>query len=521
MLRATRHLLVVVLLCATARGGAQEPEVSVPFSCDAGAVSIDISRQPGVRFEAIQPPSRSTPKVAREFSFATGPIRGARIYLSVTLPEIHVGLASEARLSVLAETWESAGEFAPSSWWQLVPAPDGPYGATSTSRSLLIDANAARGCFGGERCQFADLAAAGDGTPLLVLGFNRDLGGANASNRELARLVLDFRTAIPRVALAADCAYNEGGGACTAFDSAEMPRSQLSCPWSSSAQDFLCSEESDRLGHRDFELFSGRASRGRDGEVATLEDAATRLASGAPGPIVVTGLSPVRLVHEAALGRGRVLVFSAANQFYVAERTRTGVGTMTQVVPRTPVDDPPLDRDMSIYEVPPTGWTSTLPLVHQASEISRGRSWLVLRIAEVANYYSEPTDTRALYWLGVERRTDGLRAEALTLVGAGVYAGCGRAIMASQVSAELRIRRPFDAAVTMQPPTVESLGGEVVWRGAENGDEMRECRRPGRIRWLDGEFDVEVSDQDCVTAEEPLSLKLTPDGAIRATPRQR
>jgi hypothetical protein len=72
--------------------------------------------------------------------------------------------------------------------------------------------------------------AVDDATALLVLSFTRDLGGANASNWEHARLVLDFRAAEPRVGAAVTCGYNEGGGACTAFDSGTMARSDLSCP---------------------------------------------------------------------------------------------------------------------------------------------------------------------------------------------------------------------------------------------------------------------------------------------------
>ena len=85
------------------------------------------------------------------------------------------------------------------------------------------------------------------------------------------------------------------------------------------------------------------------------------------------------------------------------------------------------------------------------------------------------------------------------------------------VTAIRRVARLFDASATLPPPTVTSLDGAVKWRGAEYGNEVRQCRRRGRVRWLKGQFDVEVDDQECRTADLPFSVGVAPDGTIRTS----
>ncbi len=505
--------VLVLLLVIAPRAVAQDR--AIPFSCESGAVSIDISRDPGARFVEVDRPPE--PYVApREFTFASGPIRRVRLYLSAILPEIHVGPFSEARLSVIAETWASPDPSSPSRWWDLVPLSDA-FRFEKSSERLLFDANAVRGCFGGDTCRFAEVTAvAGDATALLVLGFGRNLGGANASGWEHARLVLDFRAAEPRVAVAADCAYNEGGGACTAHDSANAPRSDIACPWDAAAGDFACTERSDQLGRRDFQLLSGHQGPARAGDVATLEEAAQRLAGGAPGPVVVTGQSPVNLIREIALRGKRLLLFASGGHFYLARRTPTGVAALAQVSPHGLAHDP--QRDSYASEVAPgASWTREDAPVFRADEIARRGSLVVLRIAE------GPTSDRAtayfhtLYWLGIDVDGGEVRADALTLVTAGSYYHCAMNDIPTVVTAIGSIARPFDAPVTLQPPTVTHLDGEVNWRGAESGDEVRQCRRRGRIRWRKGEFDVDVDEQECRTADSPVSVGVAPDGSIRTS----
>lgn len=146
----------------------------------------------------------------------------------------------------------------------------------------------------------------------------------------------------------------------------------------------------------------------------------------------------------------------------------------------------------------------------------------MLRVTESVHYGDQPpVPPHTLYWLGIERGHDGLRADALTLVAPGAYAWCGQDAVPAVVSAIRRIGRPFDAAVTVQPPTATNLEGEVVWRGAEHGDDVAECRRPGRVRWRDGRFDVVVEGGACVAPQPALYVDLAPDGSIRTSPTVR
>jgi hypothetical protein len=61
----------------------------------------------------------------------------------------------------------------------------------------------------------------------------------------------------------------------------------------------------------------------------------------------------------------------------------------------------------------------------------------------------------------------------------------------------------------------------VVWRGNERMDEVQDCRRPGRVRWLDGRFDVAIGADACTADEPPFYVDLAPDGAIRVSPTVR
>jgi hypothetical protein len=513
--------MLVLVLAAPSRGTTQEPidPDAMPLSCEPGAVSVDISRAPGVRFVPADRPEPMYPD-PREFRFTAGPIRQVRLFLWATLPEGGVGRGSEAALHVVAQTSASADPTVPMQWWRLTPAPIEPFsGDDRAAQTLRFDAKDLAPCFNGEPCRFAEVTPAADeATALLVLSFTRDLGGANADNWEHARLVLDFRGAEPRVAVAVTCGYNEGGGACTAFDSGTMARSDLSCPWDRAAGDFACTEASDQSGHRDFHLLSGQPGPGRGGEVPTLEAAARELARGATGPVVVTGLSPVRLVHEAALGSARVLVFAAGGQFHLAERTADGIGPLTPVAPRGLAADPAVEPP----SLPDPGWTSDRDPVLDAAEIARAGSSIVLRIVERVEFGSAaPAQPHTLFWLGVERTNGRLRADLLTLVSPGGYAGCGRTAVPTVVTAIRRVARPFEATIDVQPPTITDLEGEVIWHAADLGEDVRECRRPGRIRWRDGRFDVAIDDRDCRAAERPVSVDLTADGAIRLSPTVR
>jgi hypothetical protein len=183
-----------------AHQGAVVEATATTLGCEPGAVSIDISRTPGVRFERIERPSGPFLE-PREFTFTQGPIRRVRLFLSATLPEGSVGRSSEAKLEIVAQTSPSATDATePVVWWRLAPT-DSASSFDSAAETLLFDAKTLGPCFNGDECKFADVAPAADSaTAMFVLGFTRDLGGANANNWEHARLVLDFRHETPRVA---------------------------------------------------------------------------------------------------------------------------------------------------------------------------------------------------------------------------------------------------------------------------------------------------------------------------------
>jgi len=494
------------------RQDATREPIAAPLSCDPGAVSVDVSRPAGVRFERIERPSGPFLE-PREYTFTQGPIRRVRLFLSATLPEGGVGRSSEAKLEVVAQTSPSATDAnQPVAWWRLAPA--SLSSLDNAVETLLFDAKTLAPCFNGDDCKFADVDPAADSaTALLILGFTRDLGGANANNWEHARLVLDFREETPRVAVAVDCGYNEGGGACTAFDSGEMPRSELSCTWNATASDFACTETSDELGHRDFQLMSGRPGGSREGEVASLEVAARRLATRAPGSVeIVTGLGRVRHVHDVAVGAARIMVLAGGGGFYVVDRTANGIGTIRTIRPQplVPSDE---SSDVAAHI---DGWTNPSDPVFRASEIFRDAQMVVLRIVEASQHDSTAAPRpHSMYWLAIQLRGAGLRSAAVTVVDPGSYGGCGRQVVPEVITAVGRIGRSFDAAVTVQPRTTMDLEAELKWGSWMSSDDVVECRRPARVRWRDGKFDVRIDERACRAAQRPRFVVLGLDGSIR------
>jgi hypothetical protein len=83
------------------------------------------------------------------------------------------------------------------------------------------------------------------------------------------------------------------------------------------------------------------------------------------------------------------------------------------------------------------------------------------------------------------------------------------------ITAVGRIGRSFDAAVTVQPPTSMDLEAKLVWGSWMSSDDVVDCRRPARVRWRDGKFDVRIDERACRAAQAPRFVVLGLDGSIR------
>lgn len=424
-----------------------------------------------------------------------------------------------ARLHIYAETTEGAriAQAKRVKWWEVEPTERRASASHQSSASLSFDSNRIAGCFEQEgECRFADVALAtpDPDVPLLVIKFGENLGGANALNWTEASVLLDFRTETPRVLATADCAYNEGGGACTAQDSAQMLRSGLQCDWKSEMEDFVCSQTTQSDGYLDFFLFSDMPAPLHPGEVATLADAIHEFKSkGAATSLKVRGVGPVSWVDEVTLNSGnKITVLGSVGLFHLAAESKNSHGSVTQIAAH-PLIVNPSESWHAGDRVGIPGWTIEEANSFRARQIYSEKDLTVLQVVE-----TQSPDSRNLYWLGIQGDGADAKFDAVELVGGWHYASCGNSIAPENVVSVGKIAAPFSAQVRMQPSTLLSGGDEPEYEWANpNGEtEAANCIRSGTITWANGKFAATMDEKECASPEKPKEIRVDADGKISA-----
>jgi len=512
---------LLVLLASLCRLSAQDnqPAHSL-FGCSEEAVEVATNRQPPLRFVSLaHPPGDITHgKSLHHFVFYdAGPFE-VNVYLSAIVGESAVGRGSAATLKIYVETSRANDSSGRNHWWKVEAVEADNAGPDhASSESLRFDAPRIGGCFRQETdCSFAKVALATPdaNVPLLVIKFGEDLGGANANNWTEASLLLDFRSSSPRVLATADCAYNEGGGACTAIDSEEMERSGLSCDWVAASEDFLCSETSSPagVGHRDFFLLSDQPAPLRPGEVSSLQEAVGEFRSkGTAAPVKVQGIGPVVWIDELKTStREKVLVLGAPDAFYVIPQVANALGTPVLVEAH-----PILGSSGQNQPARPDGraWTLEQETVFHSQVIYDGRDLTVLQIVA-----TELPNSRQLYWFGIPKQSTTNSFDAVQLVGGWRYGSCGESLRPENVVSVGRISRPFSAPVRLQPSvSSRESDSSLTWVNTEEDQPTTNCIRRGRIVWQGGKFQGSMENAECRAAENPKYVGVDGNGKITLT----
>jgi len=400
-------------------------------------------------------------------------------------------------------------------WWEVEAAESLPSSSHQSSTSLSFSTSRIAGCFEQEgECSFADVALAtpDPNVPLLVIKFGENLGGVNALNWTEASVLLDFRTETPRVLATADCAYNEGGGACTAQDSEQVLRSGLQCDWKPDAEDFLCAQSTQSDGYLDFFLLSDKPAPLHPGEVATLADAIHEFRSkGKATPVKVRGIGPVSWIDELTLSsRNNIIVLGSVGLFHLVVESKNALGTPTQVAAHPLIVDPnEVWRPSYRIEIP--GWTIEEAHSFRARQIYKEKDLTVLQVVE-----TQSPDSRNLYWLGIQGDGADAKFDAVALVGGWHYAACGNSIAPQNVVSVGKIAKPFSVPVHIQPSTL--LSGEEEpqpeWAIPNGGTETTNCIRAGSVTWANGKFAGSMDEKECASAEQPKEIRVDADGKI-------
>jgi hypothetical protein len=316
-----RSCFCVLLLFAAGALRAQEEPYHSPVGCSGHAVQLDVERNPQLKFIPLQGIPGEAISYNRQHTFRflyAGPFTFVTFHLAATIGEQPVGRAIPAKLGIYVEAKQDGFPQSPAQFWQLVSTATQTRSPDRTSERLVFASNRAAECLRNEdpQCEFAapKLATPDPDIPLLDLSFMEDLGGANANNSQEAHILMDFRSSPPQVLVTADCAYNEGGGVCTAIDSGMAPRSDLQCEWVEDKNDFLCSEirNPEGLAHRDYYLLSQAQPPLRNGEVATFEEAVKWLKLQPATTVKVRGVGAVAWVGELRVSpREKVIILGS------------------------------------------------------------------------------------------------------------------------------------------------------------------------------------------------------------------
>jgi hypothetical protein len=482
----TATVWLLSLLCVLPVRSQDASDKHSLFGCSQNAVEVNVDDKPPLRIKPVRGLPLPFGIERPTFRFPTlGPFL-VNIYLLATLPE--AGRGTKATLHIYAETTDSADDPLAKQvqWWEVEPNENIPFNERS-STSLSFNTSRIADCFEQEgECSFADVALAtpDPNVPLLVVKFGENLGGANALNWTEASVLLDFRPTPPRVLAAADCAYNEGGGACTGPDSAQMPRSGLQCDWQSGIEDFLCSQTSESDGYLDFYLLSDKPAPLHPGEVATLADAIREFRSkGTAAPVKVRGIGPVSWIDEVTLSSGKIIVLGSVGLFHFVTESKTGLGSPTQLAPHPLIVDPnEVSRLSNRIDIP--GWTIEEARSFHANQFFKEKHLTVLQVVE--------------------------------LVGGGHYGSCNNSILPENIVSIGGIAKPFSAQVRIQSSVwfANVDEGQYGWSVPNGEESTTNCVRSGSITWANGKFIGSMGDKACTSQEQPKDIRVETDGKI-------
>ena len=389
--------------------------------------------------------------------------------------------------------------------------------------------------------------------PLFALNFEYHNTGANAEGTIGNELMLDVRGDAPKILKAAQCIDWDGGGACTAPDTANAVYDNLQCKWEQRASDFHCTmvsafggDYAARVAEKDFYLISNqpaRASWQKDDTPAGLAALAVRLnkdPKATAKSVMVPKLGPVNL-----LARYRDLLHDSEVFLFASPAASPALGTHFSFV-IVPNHGQVTVQDISKWVItgeetdevaPPEGYTpfasSSQALANAGfSEHVLDDEYHIRSLEDRPGFHAVQVVLNSgvaaisglqrgaaagamhvLYWIGMEA-ADGkvlvsgvrLASESSTYGSCGLDLHDGTAISVRQKPgiAEAGITvRPQDANVNL--PDGEDKQSQCVWNGV--------------LHWKAGSgFRVRKISRDCKRNIPDVSI--TDDGAVAAKPAQ-
>ncbi|MEO8360715.1 MAG: hypothetical protein ABI672_11855 [Vicinamibacteria bacterium] len=503
---------------ATGPAIAESAKPPIVLACAPGAVEVELTSKSRFHFETAIHRAVSESVVYEEtFPIAGSPFDSVSITITSLGPEggtwgrgvqapfrvwIRVGLPKPSR-TANTTFWELVADKAPENYWRAWPSLD----YTPSIREVELAAVA------------PDPRSA---PTLLELHYGADFGGVNASNWSESRVLMDFKGGTPRLLGSSVCAYNEGGGACTALDSGQLPRLTHSCSWVAEESDVRCTQSSTKLNgfayeksaHREFYLTKPQRPSRLPGEYETEAGAIAALINQPTEPgAMVRDTGWVSIVRDGRVPRksGEILVGSQDAFFLVSS-----LGSRRPKILRAPPE-----TTSQAPEEPQEWWTPETQWSFKARPLRATKTLEVVEI--VATRMVLPVETRKVQWLGIERLGTGTIIDTIGIASdERHYAGCGTTAADQAIVALKSIRDPFLAMVRVQPHNTEGSGGDtddLLWGGDSHPAEPeQDCIRDGAIEWISGKgFQVSTAQGDCKTTEKPQFVRIDANGKVTLT----
>lgn len=333
-----------------------------------------------------------------------------------------------------------------------------------------------------------ELATPDPGLPLFTLIDQYNDHGTNAGGTIGNNLLIDIRSGKPMLRAAAQCINWEGGGACTAPDTAAVHYQHTHCTWQEDELDFLCTATGPWGGSynpvsakREFFLLQEKGPAGltwAPEALPSLEAFVSELHRKAEGRALVRGIGYVDLIWKSdSLLPGKELLLLASPGAGDEDNTRFTAATVTRdgAVSLLALPKWGIGGEESDDSIAPEGFTPSDPNISvTATEFARASGAHLLTAVEVRT--TGATSIHVVYLIGLQAKAGKLVANAVRLASEGTtYRNCG--FDAADATALNFHWMAGENAATIRVQPQEGSHGE---------GEDEACAWEGKLRWVDG-----------------------------------
>jgi len=396
---------------------------------------------------------------------------------------------------------------------------------------------------GGSRSEGASLALKDQSIPIITVSWFQGATGANAYAEIDKHVLLDFRTAPPSVMGIFQCVFHDGGGACTAPDSAAAPTTAVQCNWDATKTDFLCTSTVSGdyllpLTHR-FYLESGAdapyaVKQGDPPNLWTLGKWSTTDRSWAQKTPEIPGLGRVtRLGQYSPTGTNDVVAFFAARgrdsfeqRFFAVVVGNTGSAAAFEILPQPLIDEPGSMGSDDLTTAPDTRGYVVPAAIDAAEEIpaADGPAFQVQELERLPNVTVWQVTTKLnnmheVVWLAASfnQATGRFVFSAVRMASQfGEKASCGNPRTRAFAASIARKKGSVNAVIDVEPAHEYDADGKRSDFG-DQGQAVTPCPLKVKLGWnASVGFVRDASETACPDSTRARSLSISDAGVITA-----